>query len=61
VFERPLLFERPLCTDRISLRWLLGAFGVGTLPPGRHGRYPLCGDGEMRVKHAAAITIAEDA
>jgi hypothetical protein len=56
-----LVFERSLRTDRISLwRWLLGAFGVGTYRQDDTVDIRYAVDGEMRVKHAAAITVIGD-
>jgi hypothetical protein len=56
-----LVFERSLRTDRISLwRWLLGAFGVGTYCQDDRVDIRYAVDGEMRVKHAAVITVIGD-
>jgi hypothetical protein len=55
---RDLIFDRALRKDRISRwRWLLGAWGVGTYRQDDTVdiRYEV--DGEVRLKHAAAITL----
>jgi hypothetical protein len=58
---RALIFDRPLRKDRISgWRWLLGAWGVGTYRQDDTVdiRYEV--DGQVRLKHAAAIRVDHD-
>ncbi len=58
---RELIFDRALRKDRVSgWRWLLGAWGVGTYRQDDTVdiRYEI--DGEMRLKHAAPITLDEE-
>jgi hypothetical protein len=58
---RELIFDRALRKDRISRwRWLLGAWGVGTYRQDDTVdiRYEL--HGEIRLKHAAAITLDDE-
>ena len=50
--RRALLFERPLRKDRVSWRWLLGAWGVGTYRQDDTVDVRYEHDGEMRVAHA---------
>jgi hypothetical protein len=58
---RDLIFDRTLRKDRISRwRWLLGAWGVGTYRQDDTVdiRYEV--DGEMRLRHAAPVTLQEE-
>lgn len=57
---RDLVFDRALRRDRISRwRWFVGAWGVGTYRQDDTVdiRYEV--DGEVRLKHAAQITLEE--
>lgn len=58
---RALVFDRALRKDRVSRwRWLLGAWGVGTYRQDDTVdiRYEV--DGEVRLKHAAPITLDDE-
>lgn len=56
-----LIFDRPLRTDRISRwRWFLGAWGVGTYRQDDTIDLRYEADGEMRVKHALPVALADD-
>ena len=58
---RYLIFDRALRRDQVSRwRWLLGAWGVGTYRQDDTVdiRYEV--DGEIRLKHAAAITLEHE-
>jgi hypothetical protein len=58
---RNLIFDRALRKDHVSRwRWLLGAWGVGTYRQDDTVdiRYEV--DGEVRLKHAAAIRLEDD-
>ncbi len=55
---REIVFDRALRKDRVSRwRWLLGAWGVGTYRQDDTVdiRYEV--DGEVRLKHAAPVTL----
>ena len=55
VREGALVFERELRKDKISgWRWLLGAWGVGHLPPERLGRRALRGGGRLAAGRRGA-------
>jgi hypothetical protein len=61
VDRHALIFDRQLRKDRISgWRWLLGAWGVGTYRQDDTVDVRYEADGEMRVKHALPITLADD-
>jgi hypothetical protein len=58
---RQLIFDRPLRKDRVSgWRWFVGAWGIGTYRQDDTVdiRYEV--DGEIRLKHAAPITLDSD-
>ena len=59
---RELIFDRALRTDHISRwRWLLGAWGVGTYRQDDTVDIRYQVDGEVRLKHAAPITLEHEA
>lgn len=58
VDRRALIFDRALRKDHVSRwRWLLGAWGVGTYRQDDTVDIRYQVDGEVRLKHAAPITI----
>ena len=55
---RYLIFDRALRKDNVSRwRWLLGAWGVGTYRQDDTVDIRYAIDGDVRLKHAAAITL----
>jgi hypothetical protein len=59
--SRKLIFERALRQDRVSgWRWFLGAWGIGTYRQDDTIDIRYEADGEMRLKHATPITLANE-
>jgi len=61
LYDGTLIFDRVLRKDRVSgWRWLLGAWGVGTYRQDDTVDIAYELDGEPRLAHDVAITLAGD-